>query len=72
MLATVATAEGPHEVATSSNGRWAVVTNYGVPGEPGNSLTVIDLETSPSHEPSTSGNISVLTASHFPRVIRCC
>jgi len=44
VLATLETGEGPHEVATSSNGRWAVVTNYGVRGTPGNSLTVIDLE----------------------------
>ncbi len=44
VLATLATGQGPHEVATSSNGRWAVVTNYGVRGTPGNSLTVIDLE----------------------------
>jgi YVTN family beta-propeller protein len=45
VLATLATGEGPHEVAISSNGRWAVVTNYGIRGAPGNSLTVINLET---------------------------
>ena len=44
VLATLTTGEGPHEVATSSDGRWAVVTNYGVRGAPGNSLAVIDLE----------------------------
>ena len=44
VLATLATGEGPHEVATSSDGRWAVITNYGIRGAPGNSLTVIDLE----------------------------
>jgi YVTN family beta-propeller protein len=41
--ATVKTGVGPHEVAASSNGRWAVVSNYGSRSEPGNSLTVIDL-----------------------------
>jgi len=40
---TVKTGVGPHEVAASSNGRWAVVSNYGNRTEPGNSLTVIDL-----------------------------
>jgi len=45
VLATLTTGEGPHEVATSSDGRWAVVTNYGIRGAPGNSLTVINLET---------------------------
>ena len=44
VLATLTTGEGPHEVATSSDGRWAVVTNYGIRGAPGNSLAVIDLE----------------------------
>ncbi len=43
VLATLPTGEGPHEVATSHDGRWAVVSNYGVRGKPGNSLTVIDL-----------------------------
>jgi DNA-binding beta-propeller fold protein YncE len=43
--ATLPTGEGPHEAAASADGRWAVVTNYGARGKPGNSLTVIDLET---------------------------
>jgi DNA-binding beta-propeller fold protein YncE len=34
---------GAHEVAVSHDGRWAVVSNYGVRGQPGNSLTVIDV-----------------------------
>ncbi len=42
-LATLLTGTGPHEVAISPNGRWAVVTNYGDASAPGNSLTVIDL-----------------------------
>jgi len=42
-IATVPTGAGPHEVAVSHDGRWAVVSNYGVRGAPGNSLTVIDV-----------------------------
>lgn len=38
---TVATGEGPHEVAVSADGRLAFVTNYGA-RTPGNSLSVID------------------------------
>lgn len=43
-LATLPTGEGPHEVAVSHDGRRAVVSNYGVRGKPGNSLTLIDVE----------------------------
>ncbi|HMA22531.1 MAG TPA: YncE family protein, partial [Gemmatimonadaceae bacterium] len=43
VLATLPTGEGPHEVATSHDGRWALVSNYGVRGKPGNSITVIDI-----------------------------
>src|SRR4051794_36730440 len=43
VLATVATGAGPHEVAVSHDGRWAIVSNYGDRSGPGNSLTVIDL-----------------------------
>jgi YVTN family beta-propeller protein len=45
LLATVPTGQGPHEVAVTSDGRWAVVCNYGAQA-PGNSLTVVDLRTS--------------------------
>lgn len=44
LLATVPTGQGPHEVAVTSDGRWAVVCNYGGQA-PGNSLTVVDLRT---------------------------
>jgi len=37
------TGTAPHEVALSPDKQWAVITNYGSE-EPGNSLTVIDLE----------------------------
>lgn len=42
-VATVPVGQGPHEVAVSIDGRWAVVTNYGVQGAAGNTLSVIDL-----------------------------
>ena len=43
VLATLPTGEGPHEVAASHDGRWALVSNYGVRGKPGNTITVIDV-----------------------------
>jgi DNA-binding beta-propeller fold protein YncE len=43
-LATLPVGNGPHEVAVSRDGRWAVVTNYGAQS-PGNSLTLLDLST---------------------------
>jgi YVTN family beta-propeller protein len=43
VLATLPTGAGAHEVAVSHDGRWAVVSNYGVRGAPGHSLTVIDV-----------------------------
>lgn len=44
LLATLPTGRGPHEVAVSSDGRRAVVANYGDQA-PGSSLTVVDLVT---------------------------
>ena len=41
--ATVRTGAGPHEVAASHDGRLAIVSNYGVRGAPGHTLTVIDV-----------------------------
>jgi len=43
VVATLPTGEGPHEVAVSHDGALAVVTNYGVRGKPGHSITVIDV-----------------------------
>ena len=42
-IVTLPVGNGPHEVAISADGRWAIVTNYGDQGAPGNSLSVIDL-----------------------------
>jgi YVTN family beta-propeller protein len=42
-VATLPTGQAPHEVAISHDGRWAVVSNYGVRGKPGSTLTVIDI-----------------------------
>jgi YVTN family beta-propeller protein len=41
--ATLPPGEGPHEVAISRDGRLALVSNYGVRGRPGSSITVIDV-----------------------------
>jgi len=40
LLATLATGRGPHELLVTSDGRWAIGSNY----NGGNSLTVIDVE----------------------------
>lgn len=43
--AKVDTGHAPHEVAVSPDGRRAVISNYGPRGEPGSTLTVIDVKT---------------------------
>lgn len=43
LVARLPVGVGPHEVAISHDGRWAVVTNYGDQATAGNSLTVLDL-----------------------------
>ncbi|MGE0554739.1 MAG: hypothetical protein AB7R55_15025 [Gemmatimonadales bacterium] len=43
VVGTLSTGVGPHEVAVSHDGRWAVVTNYGNRDALGSSLTVIDV-----------------------------
>src|SRR5271165_3637469 len=47
IVGTAPTGDAPHEVAASSDGHFAYVTNYGPfqPDQPGNSLSVIDLNT---------------------------
>jgi YVTN family beta-propeller protein len=44
VVARISTGEGPHEIAAPSDGKLAVVTNYGAK-DPGHSLSVIDLAT---------------------------
>ena len=43
VAATVSTGDGPHEAATSPDGRWVLGTNYGTRDAPGSSLTLIDV-----------------------------
>jgi YVTN family beta-propeller protein len=43
VVATLPTGEGPHEVGISPDGRFAMVSNYGRRGSPGQSLTLIDI-----------------------------
>jgi YVTN family beta-propeller protein len=43
VLATVRTGEQPHEVAASTDGRLAFVSNYGSGDAPGHTLSVIDI-----------------------------
>lgn len=43
-IARIPTGRAPHEVAVSPDGRLAVVTNYGTGEQPGNTLTVVDLD----------------------------
>ncbi len=40
----IETGFAPHEVAVSGDGRFAYVTDYGTGGEPGNTITVVDLD----------------------------
>jgi DNA-binding beta-propeller fold protein YncE len=42
-IATLPVGNGPHEVAVSPDGRWAVVSIYGDRTTPGNTISVIDL-----------------------------
>lgn len=43
-MATLDTGHAPHEIAVSADGGLAVVTNYGDRDNPGNTLTLIDVE----------------------------
>jgi DNA-binding beta-propeller fold protein YncE len=42
VLGRVPTGEGPHEIATSSDGKLAFAANYGTGQSPGSSISVID------------------------------
>ncbi|MBT8395822.1 MAG: hypothetical protein KJN92_02595, partial [Gemmatimonadetes bacterium] len=50
----IETGFAPHEVAVSHDGRFAYVTDYGTGGQPGNTVTVVDLEAM-----AVSGTISL-------------
>src|SRR5262245_37631815 len=43
VIATLPTGQGPHEAATSADGRLALAANYGTREAPGSSLTLIDV-----------------------------
>lgn len=43
VTATIATGEGPHEVAVSPDGKFALVTDYGPPRAAGSTIDVIDI-----------------------------
>lgn len=43
VVATLPVGQGPHEVAVSPSGRLALIANYGGQGQPGSSLTLIDV-----------------------------
>lgn len=64
LLATLPTGGGPHEVAISTDGRLAVVTNYGVP--PRNTLTVIDV---PGLRVTSTIDLGAYTAPHGVRFL---
>lgn len=42
--ATVPVGKGPHEVEVLADGRTAAVSDYGKPGEPGGTVTLVDLD----------------------------
>jgi YVTN family beta-propeller protein len=44
ILMTVPVGHAPHEIGVSPDGRRAIVTNYGTAADPGNTLSVLDLE----------------------------
>lgn len=43
-LASVAVGYAPHEVAVAPDGRHAAVSNYGTSGQPGSTLSIVDLQ----------------------------
>jgi DNA-binding beta-propeller fold protein YncE len=56
-IATVPTGEGPHEVAISNDGRWAVVSIYGNRASIGHSLLVLDLTGAGAPRPIELGEL---------------
>ena len=72
--AKLPTGRGPHEAAVSPDGRFAYVTNYGAYAvfreqserrmEPGNTITVLDPETSKVKTTFDLGEFSVAESTH--------
>lgn len=61
VIGRVPTGEGPHEVAASPDGKLAFVANYGTGQRPGNTISVIDLE---SRKEVRRVNLGPLTRPH--------
>ena len=60
-IATMPVGDGPHEVAISPDGRWAVAANYGGQRAAGNSLTVLDLQ---ARRPTRTIDLASYTRPH--------
>src|SRR5262245_44674110 len=43
VLGTVPVGQGPHELAVSTDGKWAFASNYGTGAAPGRTISMIDL-----------------------------
>jgi YVTN family beta-propeller protein len=69
VFARVPSGKGPHEIAVSSDGRYAYVANTGTGpgGEPGNTITVVDLT---SRSIKTTFSLGAYTLPHDLRVAR--
>lgn len=43
VVGSATTGEGPHELVVSPDGKYAYVSNYGVSGKPGNTISLVDV-----------------------------
>jgi DNA-binding beta-propeller fold protein YncE len=67
VFAKLPTGRGPHEIAVSPDGEFAYVANSGPQGEPGNTVTVLDLK---YRAVKTSFDLAPYTQPHDLRVSR--
>ena len=69
LLATLPTGQGPHEIATSADGRLAAVaiSGAGPGGEPGHAVTIVDLE---KRTVKATIDLGSYTGSHDVRISR--
>lgn len=67
VFAKLPTGRGPHEIAVSPDGEFAYVANSGPQGEPGNTITVLDLKT---RAVKTTFDLGSYTQPHDLRVSR--